>query len=83
MRVVRDKLTFPPGSVLIRSEKIRAGIVTLPSSSISAPIQHVIPNSKLVADRRNRPSSVAIKILLSTGSVLRGDTLMVSLFYGV
>jgi hypothetical protein len=39
-----------------------------------AGIQQVIPNSKLVADRRKRPSSVATKMFDKTGSVVRGET---------
>ena len=45
-----------------------------PSSSILAPIQVVIPNSRLVADKRKRPSSDAIKTFAKTGNVLRGET---------
>ncbi len=74
VRVVRDRLTLSPGRVLIRSAKMRAGTVMLPSSSICAPIQQVIPSSRLVAEMRRRPSSVAIRMLLRTGRVLRGDT---------
>jgi hypothetical protein len=53
---------------------VRAGTVVEPSSSILAPIQQVMPSSRLVADKRNRPSSVAIRTFAKTGSVLRGDT---------
>ena len=44
------------------------------SSSMRAGIQQVIPISRFVAESRKRPSSEAIKILASTGKVLRGET---------
>jgi hypothetical protein len=65
---------FAGGIVLTRSVKVLDGTVVDPSSSIFAPIQQVIPNSRLVADRRNLPSSVATRILDRTGRVLRGET---------
>jgi len=39
-----------------------------------AGIQQVMPNSKLVAESRKRPSSVAIKMFDKTGNVLREET---------
>ena len=60
--------------VVTSSVKVRAGTVVEPSSWILAPIQQVMPSSRLVAERRSRPSSVATSTLASTGSVLRGET---------
>src|SRR3990172_9611307 len=54
-------------------------LIISPGSSILAPIQHVIPNSRLVADRRSRPSSVAISTFPRTGKVLRGATALATL----
>jgi hypothetical protein len=48
--------------------------VVEPSCSIFAPIQQVMPSSRLVAESRSRPSSVAISTFESTGRVLRGET---------
>ena len=62
------------GMVLTRSVKVRAGTVVDPSSSIFAPIQQVMPNSRLVAESLKRPSSVATRMFDRTGRVLRGDT---------
>ena len=70
----RLRFTCSGGRVLTRSAKVRAGTVVEPSSSILAPIQQVMPSSRLVADRRSRPSSLAIRTFESTGSVLRGET---------
>ena len=72
--VFRFRLTCSAGRVPTRSEKVRAGTVVEPSSSILAPIQQVMPSSRLVADRRIRPSSLAIRTFESTGRVLRGET---------
>src|SRR5687768_201173 len=66
--------TWSPGNVPTTSEKVRAGTVVEPSSSMRAAIQHVMPISRFVAERRKRPSSEAINMLASTGSVLRGET---------
>ncbi len=66
--------TWSPGRALIRSPNVRAGAVVEPSCSMRAGIQQVIPISKLVAESRRRPSSVAINTLASTGNVLRGET---------
>src|SRR5690606_15786854 len=62
------------GKVPTRSEIVLAGTVIAPSSSIFALIQQEIPNSRLVAERRIRPSSVAINTFASTARVLRGET---------
>ena len=72
--VARLRLTCSCGNVPTRSKKVRAGTVVEPSSSILAPIQQVMPSSRLVAERRKRPSSLATSTLESTGSVLRGET---------
>jgi hypothetical protein len=53
---------------------VLAGTVVDPSSRIFAPIQQVIPNSRFVAERLRRPSSVAINTFPKTGRVLRGET---------
>ena len=74
VRTLSDISTRSLGRVLIRSVKVRAGTVVEPSSSILAPIQQVMPSSRLVADRRRRPSSVATRTFESTGRVLRGET---------
>jgi len=54
--------------------KVRAGTVVAPSSSTLAPIQQLIPTSRLVAESFSRPASVARSTLPSTGSVERGET---------
>jgi hypothetical protein len=53
------------------SVKRRAGTVVDPSSSIMAGTHRLIPISRSVAERRRRPSSVASRILLVIGRVLR------------
>ena len=70
----RISCTWSPGRVLIRSPKVRDGTVVEPSCSMRAGIQQVMPISRLVAESRRRPSSVAISTLASTGRVLRGET---------
>src|SRR3990170_2574306 len=73
VRTTRAISTLSLGMVLTRSTSVAAGAVVEPSSSTLAPIQQVIPISRLVAERRRRPPSVASRILLSTGSVLRRE----------
>src|SRR3990170_1246737 len=73
VRRVSSISTRSAGRVLTRSTNVLAGTVVAPSSATLAPIQQVIPNSRLVADSRKRPSSVATKTLPSTGRVLRGE----------
>src|SRR3990172_7421431 len=79
VRTEKSMSTLSLGNVFTRSTNVRAGTVVAPGSSILAPIQHVIPNSRLVADRRSRPSSVAISTFPRTGKVLRGATALATL----
>jgi hypothetical protein len=74
VRTVRSMSTWSFGSVLTKSTKVRAGTVVDPSSLIFAPIQQVIPSSRLVAERRSWPFSAAKSTFPRTGSVLRGAT---------
>ena len=74
VRTLSDISTCLSASVPTSSVKVRAGTVVEPSSWILAPIQQVMPSSRLVAERRKRPSSVATNTLASTGRVLRVDT---------
>ena len=62
------------GSAPTRPPNVGAGTVVAPSSSTLAPIQQVMPISRLVAESFNRPWSVASRMLLSTGSVERVAT---------
>src|SRR3990172_852096 len=74
VRTENSMSTRSLGKVFTRSTNVRAGTVVAPGASILAPIQHVIPSSRLVADRRSRPSSVASSTFPRTGSVLLGAT---------
>jgi hypothetical protein len=80
VRTLRDISTCWSESVPTNSVNERAGTVVEPSSSILAPIQQVIPNSRLVAERRSRPSSVATSTFDKTGKVLLGDTALDTIF---
>ena len=73
-RRTRSISTLSCGKVLTRSTRVLAGTVVAPSSSILAPIQQVMPSSRLVADSFSRPLSVASRMLPSTGRVLRAAT---------
>ena len=59
----------PAGNEFTNSVRSRAGTVILPSSSTRAPIQQLMPISKLVAASRNRPPSDSSRMLARTGSV--------------
>src|SRR3970040_961582 len=74
VRTVRDMSIWPEGKAPTMSAKVLAGTVVEPSSSNFAPIQQVIAISRLVAERRRRELSVAIRMLLRTGRVLREAT---------
>ena len=62
------------GKLLTKSVSSFAGTVVVPSSSICASTQQLMPISKLVADSFRRPWSVVSKILDRIGSVLRLET---------
>jgi len=66
--------TVAGGSCPTKSVISRAGIVVAPSSSIFAPIQVLMEMSRSVAERRNRPPSVAIRTFEVMGSVDRAAT---------
>src|SRR3990172_2758876 len=80
VRTFRCISTRSLGKVDTRSVNVRAGTVVEPSSSTFAPIQQLIPTSRLVAESRRRPSSVATRTFASTGSVLRGLTARETMF---
>ncbi len=74
VRTTSSMSTRSAGSAPTRSTNVRAGTVVAPSSSTFAPIQQVMPISRLVAESFKRPWSVASRMLLSTGNVERVAT---------
>src|SRR6266571_394020 len=67
-------LTGADGSELTNSCSRRAGTATRPSCSMSASIQQLMLNSRLVADSLSLGPSVASRTLLRIGIVLRVET---------
>ena len=71
---VYRRSTRSAGSEFVNSVSSRAGTVTVPSSSICAPIHVLMAISWFVADNFNRALSVAINTFCMTGYVVRAGT---------
>ncbi len=74
VRTVNSMSMRSAGRLLTNSLNSLAGMVVDPSSSTLAPIQQLMPISRLVAARRSWPSLASSKMLPKTGNVLRDET---------